>query len=949
MSIVVLFLELLALATINICFCNRNTHLNCIESEREALLRFKHDLKDPSNRLTSWNGDGDCCSWAGVVCDKLTGRVLQLHLQNPWDPYNYTDIGSWYDVEYDSVHEAYEKSMLGGKINPSLLDLKDLVYLNLSNNDFEGIQIPRFLGSMGKLRYLDLSRAEFSGMIPHQLGNLSDLKYLDLSFSNHLYAENTFWLSGLSLLEHLGLSWVNLSTSSEWLQAINNLSVLKVLQLSGCRLYNFPPLPIANFSSLSVLHLSDNNLGDTIPSWMFGLSDLVFLSLSDNNFQGPIPDGLQNLTSLRHFDLYFNNFNSTFPNWLYKFSHLEYLDLSENKIEGRLPRSFGTLCNLKSIYLFGVKLNQSVSEVLDIFSGCISEGLQFLDLDGSQLFGHLTDKLGKLKNLVSLNLHNNSIRGSIPFSMGKLLSLEYLDLSYNKLDGTISEIHFANLTKLSSFSASQNSITLTFSPDWLPPFQLMYLSLDSCFLGPKFPSWLHSQKNLDKLEISNSRIVDTISNRFLNSFPHITYLNLSHNQIHGELPNLVNVATLESLFLNSNNLSGPLPLISSKLMNLDLSNNSFSGSISQFLCHGKNESKNMELLYLKDNVLSGELPNCWMNYGKLHYLNLGNNNFTSHLPTSMGNLTSLISLHLHKNNLSGIIPDSLKSINNLAILDLSENQFFAKIPTWIGESLSSMIILNLRSNKFHGVLPVELCRLSSLQILDLAENNLSGTIPRCVNNFSAMITMEDSFSTNIPEYMNGTDGQLLEEASLVMKGEIAEYRSILNLVRILDFSKNNFSGEIPLEVTNLKVLQSLNLSHNFLTGRIPRTIGAMISLESLDCSGNLLSGEIPSSTANLTFLSHLNLSNNNLTGRIPLSTQLQSFDASCFDGNELCGDPLPKNCTPMPNHEEREDDGDEHEVNWFYVSMPIGFVVGFWGVIGPVVVNRKWRYKYVIS
>ncbi|XP_031249896.1 receptor-like protein EIX2 [Pistacia vera] len=111
-----------------------------------------------------------------------------------------------------------------------------------------------------------------------------------------------------------------------------------------------------------------------------------------------------------------------------------------------------------------------------------------------------------------------------------------------------------------------------------------------------------------------------------------------------------------------------------------------------------------------------------------------------------------------------------------------------------------------------------------------------------------------------------------------------------------------------------------------------------------------LGGEISSSISNLSFLSHLNVSNNNLTGRIPLSTQLLSFDASCFAGNELCGDPLPKKCTKtsnsMPNHDERGEDGDEHKVIWFYVSMPIGFVVGFWGVIGPLIFNRRWRYKY---
>ena len=68
-------------------------------------------------------------------------------------------------------------------------------------------------------------------------------------------------------------------------------------------------------------------------------------------------------------------------------------------------------------------------------------------------------------------------------------------------------------------------------------------------------------------------------------------------------------------------------------------------------------------------------------------------------------------------------------------------------------------------------------------------------------------------------------------------------------------------------------------------------------MESIDFSMNQLSGQIPSSMSSLTFLNHLNLSNNNLTGKIPLSTQLQSFNASDFIGNKLCGLPLSNNCT----------------------------------------------------
>ncbi|XP_031252558.1 receptor-like protein EIX2 [Pistacia vera] len=282
-------------------------------------------------------------------------------------------------------------------------------------------------------------------------------------------------------------------------------------------------------------------------------------------------------------------------------------------------------------------------------------------------------------------------------------------------------------------------------------------------------------------------------------------------------------------------------------------------------------------------------------------------------------------------------------------LDLGENEFVGNIPVWMGETFSRMKILILRSNKFHGPLPRELCHLSSLQILDLADNNFSGTIPRCVNNFTEMMKMGSSGLEEL-EYGSDVDfySSYMEGALLVNKGEMAEYNTILELVRIIDLSKNNFYGEIPTEVTNLGALQSLNLSHNSFTCRIPKNIGAMGSLETVDFSGNQLSVEMPPSISNLTFLSVLNLSNNNLSGKIPLSTQLQGFDASCFAGNKLCGPPLQNNCTvPTTDNRNRgEKDDNEDKVEWFYVSMALGFVVRFWSVIGSLLFNRRWRYMY---
>ncbi|XP_023905694.2 receptor-like protein EIX2 [Quercus suber] len=1004
--------------TLLLCFLTADSEVRCIESERHALLNFKQQLTDPSNRLASWAAasDVDCCHWVGVVCHNRTGHVLQLHLRTFYpldDNWTHQYSGGLLptdEAQYEAQLQTYERSVFGGKINPSLLDLKHLIYLDLSGNYFGGTHIPKFLGSMGSLRYLNLSNAGFEGLIPHQLGNLSNLHYLDLGGYNNLYAMNLQWLSGLPLLQHLDLSSANLSQASDWLQEINKLPSLLELRLSYCALSGFipPPIPSSiNFSSLTTLDLSYNRFQNTsILFWVFGLHNLVSLDLSWNQFQGPIPVHLQNLTSLRHLGLSANDFNSSIPNWLYSFSHLEFLnlgdnslqgtissaignltsaisiDLSSNELEGKVPRSLGSLCKLREIRLSYNIWDQEISKIFESLSGCVSNGLEILQMQGAQLSGQLIDELGQFKNLVILSLGYNSISGPIPWSIGNLSSLRSLDLQrnqingtlpqsfgqlskleslnigFNMLEGVVLEVHFANLTRLKTLVAFQNRLTLNVSDNWTPPFQLNTLVLGSWNLGSKFPLWLYSQKQLLSLDISNTGIIDAVPTWLWNLSSQFTYLNISHNQIYGEIPHIPLILSYSSTIdLSSNNFTGPLPCISSNVSFLDLSNNSLSGSISHFLCYKMNEPKFMEFLYLGKNLLSGKISNCWMKWQSLRVLNLGNNNFTGKIPTSIGSSINLESLHLYNNKFSRKLLFLLKNCKDLSIIDIGKNEFDGSIPKWIGHRLSSLMILSLHSNNFYGQIPDELCALTSLQILDLSHNKLFGSIPKCVNNF---ITMARNNNSNDPitfayvslDYGNGVVESefLVESELLVIKGKPLEYSTTLQLVNSIDLSNNNLSGEIPKEVASLQGLQSLNLSFNILTGRIPENIGDMRSIESVDFSINQLSGQIPQSMSTLTFLSHLNLSNNNLIGRIPSSTQLQSLNASSFFGNKLCGPPLTDNCTihfVKPNIENKwgKDFGGQM-VDWFFVSMALGFVVGFWVVVGPLFWNKQWRILY---
>ncbi|KAK9184166.1 hypothetical protein WN943_024512 [Citrus x changshan-huyou] len=274
---------------------------------------------------------------------------------------------------------------------------------------------------------------------------------------------------------------------------------------------------------------------------------------------------------------------------------------------------------------------------------------------------------------------------------------------------------------------------------------------------------------------------------------------------------------------------------------------------------------------------------------------MSNNSLPGEIPDSIGSLLSVRFLIFCNNHISGEVPPSLKNCSMMESLDLGDNQLSGNIPAWIGESMPSLSILRLRSNYFNGAIPPELCKLSALHILDLSHNNLSGFIPSCVGNFSRM-KIEPPHSV--------------------------EYEGSLQV--------------------------------NHLVGKIPTQIGKLEWLESLDLSKNKLSGSIPPSMVSLTFMNHLNLSYNNLSGEIPKVNQFQSLkDPSIYAGNlALCGDPLPKRCSEIdgtswvPDGDKHEEDANEHDKLWLSLSVALGFIVGFWGVCGTLIIKKSWRYTY---
>ncbi|XP_058076463.1 receptor-like protein EIX2 [Magnolia sinica] len=287
----------------------------CLDSEREALITFRKTLNDPFDHLSSWDDASDCCKWRGITCHNITGYVVKLDLHS-----------------------------LRGRIDPALVQLKHLQFLDLSGNDFNGAPIPDFLGSMKELRHLNLSDAGFSGRIPRQLGNLTKLIYLELS-SSSLSAKNLWWLTSIPSLNYLDMSGVNLSMAShDWVHVINKFPSLVELHLSSCDLSSNQlnrniPAALGGLSSLQELDLSANQLNGNIPAALGGLSSLQSLFLDGNQLNGNIPAVLGGLSSLQSLSLQGNQLNGNIPTTLGQLSNLYLLDISYNSLTGNVSES----------------------------------------------------------------------------------------------------------------------------------------------------------------------------------------------------------------------------------------------------------------------------------------------------------------------------------------------------------------------------------------------------------------------------------------------------------------------------------------------------------------------------------------------------------------------------------------------------------------------------------
>ncbi|KAM3234158.1 hypothetical protein P3L10_019517 [Capsicum annuum] len=878
-------------------------------------MNFKSLLTDPSNRLSSWQGE-NCCSWKGIKCSS-SGHVVVVSLRNPHPIEVMININK----EVVSNSQSTSDFALKGNISPLFFTLDHMQHLDLSYNNFMFSKLPAEISNLTKLTYLNLSNAMFQDSIAMQFTNLTSLRSLDLSCANlvpdysSVSVSLTFPLKldfGSSLLSFISYGYLS-SPNLRWLEGLRRLRylVLTGVDLSKVSESVHWAKPISSLSNLMSLHLSNCSISGRIPTAQFlNLTNIASLDMSSNVLKSSIPDLLSNITTLAVLDFSRNDLNGHIP----YLPQLEELSVASNPA-----------VTIDLVSMFAVPWSKLI--LLDIcftrVGGTIppslsnSTSLTFFRADGCSIQGSIPSSITKLKKLSVLMLNENDITGQLPVSMSSLTTLQYLSLFQNRLEGTSGlsvEIDDPDQPFAQTFQPKILDFTSRNMRGEIPDFfsnftSLVVLNVANNSLSGAIPQWLFNLPALSILALPMNNFKGFIPPMIhLKSSLFPTIVNLARNKLQGPIPTqLENVNVID---LSLNNFVGSIPSQVGEapgIRSISLSGNKIRGSIPESFCHASNI---LQVLDLSNNSLSGTIQRYLGNYKSLIYLNLGQNKLTGSVPEELEHITSLRYLDLNGNQFEGSFPAVIENFQDLEILNLAGNRFEGKIPKFIGD-LRSLRILVLESNSFNESIPEGLMNLENLQYIGLSRNNLSGPIPENLDSLKMMAKRQN-------------------EATIL--GQTHWLESAYSYNTGFELSSNVLTGKIPEKIGLLSGIPFLNLSYNNLSGTIPKTIGEMISLESLDLSYNHFTGEIPVTLTLLDFLQHLNMSYNNLSGKIPRSPHFDNLyqDGTTYIGNKhLCGDPDGTDCsnhTPSITEkiEEKYNNNNNNKPNVFPQS-------GVWG------------------
>lgn len=589
------------------------------------------------------------------------------------------------------------------------------------------------------------------------------------------------------------------------------------------------------------------------------------------------------------------------------------IDLNNRQLTGTIPPEIGYLSGLKELDLSQNQLTGSIHT--DWMCDSLFE-LSMLRLDDNSLSNSIPHCIGNLTQLADLRLSNNQLTSVVPYSVANLTLLTELDLSNNLLTGSFPLAVFY-MPRMTSIKAHDNLLTvlpnmgngdpaetpggwggnidyltyLDFSNNqiasnilaegtwsvWMP--QLITLYLYNNQMTGNINSTISDFYKLEDLRAYSNSLTGPIPDT-VGAMTRLTTLMLDSNSLTSSIPDHIGLATaLQTLTLSDNSLTDIIPMNISYLTNLvtlDLSENQLTGTI-HFDSFGREWTvpvntfplKQLEVLYLHDNLLTGSWPQMGHLTSLTHFDLSRNNFYQKQLPHDLlgMNCTNLEEFICIRCNITGTLPDfegSLGQLTKLQKLDLSHNAITGTIPA----SITNQSLLNyftMDRNNLTGSIPDELFHLEHLSHVQLGWNTLTGTIPHS--------PLSPAYSVPwIPPYGSVTTSRLvsLELTDNQLTGSVPEtlYTSNTNLVTI-KLGTNALTGTVSTSLWTLTRLSTVWMSDNNFNGGFPSGFSdtATPALSSVMFANAGLTGAIPN-IFTLHSLTEIDLSNSDLTGTV---------------------------------------------------------------------------------
>ncbi|KAF8047699.1 hypothetical protein N665_2863s0003 [Sinapis alba] len=348
---------------------------------------------------------------------------------------------------------------------------------------------------------------------------------------------------------------------------ISSLSELKSLDIKRNKLTGKIP-SFAKLASLQSIYIDGNLFEGIEPGAFSGLSSLQILSMSDNPNLTPwsFPSELTDSTSLTTIYLDNTTISGVLPDIFDIFASLQDLRLSYNNITGPLPPSLAK-SSIQNLWIN----NQlsGLSGTIQVLSGMTS--LSQAWLHKNQFSGPIPD-LSKSENLFDLQLRDNQLTGTVSPPLLPLGSLKNISLDNNKFQGPLPSFPPA----VERVTADHNYFCTTKAGGACDDQVTTLLAVAG---GLEFPSMLAESWQ-------GNDACDGWAYVTCDSSKRVVTLNLAKHGFQGFIsPEIANLTSLKSVYLNDNNLTGVIPKVLTSMPTLqliDVSNNNLTGEIPKF-------------------------------------------------------------------------------------------------------------------------------------------------------------------------------------------------------------------------------------------------------------------------------------------------------------------------------------------------------------------------------